>query len=234
MRGLFILLVLSFLTINLNAQAKIKFDRVELEFGQIDAGGNIEINFEFSNAGNETLKITKISSSCGCLAVRLEKKEYAPGERGTLPVTFFSRGYNGKLAKFVTVATNDEEKAKTRLKISGMVVLKDFAEIGLSIDKIDFGVTTLGGEYKETIKIKNTGTIELRITEITHGPDFHLVFGTKTIKPDQEVEVKLVFTPLQTGRYTNFLKIRTNSFRQRTKFVRISADVKEKPEGGQE
>jgi len=110
-----------------------------------------------------------------------------------------------------------------------MVVLKDFAAVKLPTDRIDFGSVMLGREYDETIKIKNTGTINLRIIETTHSPDVYPVFTAKIIKPGDEAEIKIVFTPMQTGRFATFLKIRTNAFRQRLMIVKLSADVQERP-----
>jgi hypothetical protein len=156
----------------------------------------------------------------------LEKKEYQPGEKGVLPVKFFSKGYNGKVVKSVTVSTNDKENIYTRLKISGKVNLKDFAAVELSSDKIDFKEVAIGEQYSESFKLKNTGSIDLRIIEVTHSPDIYPIFANKVVKPNEEIEVKMVFNPMQSGRFATFMKIRSNAYRQRMQIVKVSATVK--------
>jgi hypothetical protein len=42
----------------------------------------------FTNTGRASLKITKIKTTCGCTVTQLEKREYAPGESGTIKVTY--------------------------------------------------------------------------------------------------------------------------------------------------
>jgi len=227
MKRLLILIFIAMFAMTLSAAAKIKFEAVELSFGEIDAGKSVDLEFKFSNAGDETLVIKNISTSCGCTAATLEKKEYKPGESGVLPVKFFSQGYNGKVVKTVTVSTNDKENVYTRLKIEGTVNLKDFANLEVVNDKVDFKDVNLGKEYKETFKLKNTGSIDLRIIEVTHSPDVFPVFKTKTIKPNEESEVTVVFTPMEAGRFATFMKIRSNAYRQRMVIIKVSAEVKE-------
>jgi hypothetical protein len=226
-RFLILILVVTFtVSASLWAGPKIKFESVELDFGEIDAGKVVDLEFKFENVGNEDLVIKNISASCGCTATKLEKKEYKPGEKGVLPVKFFSRGYNGKIVKSVTVSTNDKENVYTRLKISGTVNLKDFAALEMGKDKVDFQEVSMGQSYREKIKFKNSGSIDLRIIEVTHSPDVYPVFNKKVLKPEEEAEVEIVFTPMQVGRFATFMKIRSNAYRQRMVIVKISASIK--------
>jgi Protein of unknown function (DUF1573) len=227
MKRFLIITLVAMFTMSLFAGPKIKFEKTDLDFGVLDAGKTAELVFKFENIGDATLIIKNVSTSCGCTAPKLEKKEFQPGEKGTLPVIFYSKGYNGKVVKSVTISTNDKENVYTRLKISGKVNLKDFAAFDLSSDKIDFKEVTMGKEYTETFKLKNTGSIELRIIEVTHSPDIYPIFSKKAAKPNEEIEVKMVFNPMQAGRFATFMKIRSNAYRQRMQIVKVSASVKE-------
>jgi hypothetical protein len=50
-------------------------------------------------------------------------------------------------------------------------------------------------------------------------------FTSKTIKPGEEMTVKVNFTTMQQGRFTTFLKVRSNAYRQRMVILRVTADI---------
>ncbi len=57
-----------------------------LDAGTVRVGPPLVRRFAFTNAGPDPLTITDVRSSCGCLAPRLAKRVYGPGERGELAV----------------------------------------------------------------------------------------------------------------------------------------------------
>jgi hypothetical protein len=213
--------------LSLGAASQIKFESTEVDFGEIEAGKVVDLEFKFENTGDEILVIKNVAASCGCTTTKLEKKEYQPGEKGTIPVKFFSQGYNGKVLKTITVSTNDKENVYTRLRISGKVNLTNFAALEIiGNDRIDFKEVAMGQEYTETIKLKNSGTIDLRLVEVTHSPEVYPVFKKKVLKPEEESEVKVVFVPMQIGRFATFIKLRSNAYKQRLVIIKVSAKIK--------
>ncbi len=228
MRKLFvIILFISLITFSLAANSRMEFKETTIDFGEVESGKVVDINFEFENTGDSVLVIKNISTSCGCTATKLEKKEYQPGEKGVIPVKFNSSGYNAKVTKSITIATNDTENPYSRLKITGSVVLKDFAAIEMEPDQLNFEKVKIDKDYSKKVNIKNTGTIELRIVEVTHSPEIMPEFTQKTVAPGKEMTVNIVFKPMQEGRFTTFVKIRTNAYRQRLLIIRINAEVEE-------
>ena len=229
MKRLLILMLIPLLTISLSATAKITFEKTDIDFGDLESGKTADLEFHFTSSGDETLVIKNISSSCGCTVSKVDKTEYKPGEKGIIPVKFFSRGYNGKVVKTITVSTNDPDNVYARLKIEGNVVLKDFAELTLiSPDRIDFKDVPLGEKRTETVKFKNSGSIELRIIEVVHSPEINLEFSKVVLGPDEEAEIHISFKAMQVGRFASFPRLRTNAYRQRSVIFKINADVKEK------
>lgn len=211
----------------LAAQSKMVFETTEIDFGELDAGKAVELTFKFKNAGNETLIITNINSSCGCTVPRIEKKEYQPGETGIIPVKFNSRGLKGKIAKTVTIVTNDRENEYTTLKIKGTIALKNFARALVGPKELNFKTVKVGKKYSQSIKIKNTGTAELQIIEVAHSPQVSLVFAKDVVAPGKEMDIKIVFTPMKAGRFATFMRIRTNAYQQSFSIVKVRAEVKE-------
>jgi len=212
----------------LAAKSKLVFEKTEIDFGETNPGKVVDVEFKFANAGDETLIIKKINSTCGCTVPRLLKKEYKPGEKGVLPVKFNSRGYNGNVSKSLTIDSSDEDNPHITLKIKGKVILKDFARAEISTTHLEFKEVGIGKEYTQKISIKNTGTIELQVLEITHSPQLHLIFDKITVMPGSEIDVKIVYTPLAVGRFANFLRFRTNTYQRTTSIVKVTANVNKK------
>ena len=214
--------VFSLCSLFLIAGADIKFEKQEINFGEIDDGQTVDLVFEFQNTGDSLLIIKNINASCGCTATQLKKRRYKPGEKGSIPVKFLSRGYGGrKVFKSITVNSNDPEQSSIRLRIVGKVILKNFARIEISPKEITVKMNPRKKEYSNKFFIKNTGNIDLEIKELSHIPEIIPVFTSPVIKPGQQAEVKVIFKPLHQNRNVTFLKIRTNDFRQYYTLLKI-------------
>lgn len=108
--------------LSLQAKAIMLFQERKVDFGKIEWGDIAAIEFGFENTGDSVLVIKKISSACGCVIAGLPKKEFNPGEKGTIKVWFKSRGYHGDVTKRLTVKSNDRRHPRIRLQFSGKVV----------------------------------------------------------------------------------------------------------------
>ncbi|MHC4271156.1 MAG: DUF1573 domain-containing protein [Planctomycetota bacterium] len=102
----------------------IKFESKAQDLGEVGPGSQTKCEFKFTNTGDDVLKIKKISKTCGCTAHKLKKKEYAPGESGTLEVTYHASSKPSKIKKKIYVNSNDKSHPKTTLNLNGKVVLK--------------------------------------------------------------------------------------------------------------
>jgi hypothetical protein len=70
--------------------------------------------FRFQNAGTGVLKVQKeIGSNCGCTAAALSQTEYAPGQEGTIRVTYSAGDTVGPAIKHLSVHTNDPRNRGT-------------------------------------------------------------------------------------------------------------------------
>jgi hypothetical protein len=98
--------------------AKIKFDSLTHDFGNIKVGDIKEFDFVFKNIGGSDLKILQASSTCGCTASTPDQYLTKPGERSFIHVAFDSKGRSGKQQKKITVITNDPENQTIMLTIS--------------------------------------------------------------------------------------------------------------------
>lgn len=63
--------------------------------------------YRFSNTGQEPVTINETKVSCGCLAPKLTKRTFQPGESGELTIKFDLRNRSGKQKKSTVVSMSD-------------------------------------------------------------------------------------------------------------------------------
>lgn len=99
------------------------FAETTFDFGTISSG-EVEVHvFKFKNSGNAPLIISQVTGSCGCTVPKYSKDQLAPGEEGSIEVTFNSKGQAGQVAKTVTILANTIPATKV-LTISAEVISK--------------------------------------------------------------------------------------------------------------
>ena len=142
----------------------IMFEEVVHDFGEIGPGTKNVCEFKFTNTGDGVLKITKVSKTCGCTVPELSKKEYAPGESGTLKVKYHSGRRSGVAKKRLFVYSNDKARPKVELTIKARISPKvDYQprRLNLSLRERDAGcpkitLTSLDGKPFAIKRFKST------------------------------------------------------------------------------
>jgi hypothetical protein len=220
-KNIFVLIFL--MATMLLAKPAIKFKSTTVDFGEVESGKIVDINYEFENTGTDLLIIKNVIPACGCTTTGLDKKEYKAGEKGTISSKFNTSGYNGKVIKTITVTSNDPETAEIRLTLSGTVMVKDFAQAELKPDHINFDTVTVGKTYTRKLNLSNNGTTDLRIIEISCNPEVSLQFKTNMVGVKKTTEITVNFTPFSKGSFNNMVKIRTNDYRNPYIFIRLEA-----------
>src|SRR5262249_25218092 len=66
------------------ARADLHCPEPRIDLGEVKSGKPLAHRFAFTNRGTESVEITEIRPSCGCLKPRCDKGAYRPGESGTL------------------------------------------------------------------------------------------------------------------------------------------------------
>jgi len=101
---------------------RIRFDKLIHDFGDLDPGSSNVCEFGFKNVGDALLKIIDVKPDCGCTVFTLEKKEYAPGESGTLKVKYHAISRASSVSRHIVVASNDPVEPKVTLTMKGKVI----------------------------------------------------------------------------------------------------------------
>lgn len=87
---------------------KIELDKVEHDFGTINEGDVVDVEFIVKNIGEADLIIADAKGSCGCTVPEPPKEPIAPGQSAPIKVSFNSNGKPGQQNKTVTLTTNTE------------------------------------------------------------------------------------------------------------------------------
>jgi hypothetical protein len=145
---------------------KITFDQTIHDFGLVAPGSVQTCEFNFKNAGPGKLIISDVSKTCGCTVFTLEKKEYAPGEKGTLKVQFSADKGAGSRTRHLYVFSNDPVNQKVELTIKASIAQKvvfepDRLEYKLKGDK--------AGQAELTIRSLDGQTFAITKFEATNG-----------------------------------------------------------------
>jgi len=103
---------------------EIRFDKMVHDFGDVGPGTANICEFGFKNVGEALLKIIDVKPDCGCTIFTLEKKEYAPGESGTLKINYHATTQSGVVTRRVPVISNDKAKPEITLTLKATVVAR--------------------------------------------------------------------------------------------------------------
>jgi hypothetical protein len=159
-----LLIFISVVSICFSGQAKgpqVEFLETEWDFGRIKQGEVVRHEFVFRNTGTATLEIRKVTTSCGCAAALVSEKKIAPGQQGALKVSFDSKGYSGKVIKYIYFESNDPKNPQVALTIRAEVEVGPGPKIEIDPLNLDLGIALEEEAAEAKIKIKNKGELEL-------------------------------------------------------------------------
>lgn len=155
---------------------RVRFEKIYHNFGDVGPSSTNLCEFNFTNTGDSILKITRVSKTCGCTPFTLAKKEYAPGESGTLKVKYISAKTPGLAVRRLFIYSNDETAPKTQVTVRAQIVLK-----------IDYKPKTM----KLLLRDENAGCPKIELKSVDDKPfaiiDFKSTANSITADYDRSV-----------------------------------------------
>ncbi|MBP3762821.1 MAG: DUF1573 domain-containing protein [Bacteroidales bacterium] len=100
--------------------AKIRFESLEHNYGDIPKGIPAVCTFTVYNDGNEPLILQNVKPSCGCTTPKYTQKPIMPGQSGTIEASYNANAMGG-FNKTITVTSNAVNDPRVVLRIRGTV-----------------------------------------------------------------------------------------------------------------
>lgn len=105
------------------ADNSLQFRPNSVDFGTIDEMSGVwQGGVKLRNLGADTLVVTQVKTTCGCLKAEPAKRLLAPKEELSVELKYYPRGHAGRVKQRVLVYTNrSSEKPSAVLNLTGMV-----------------------------------------------------------------------------------------------------------------
>lgn len=209
---------------------KAVFKAVSHDFGKIKQGDVVTHEFVFANEGDAPLVVERVETTCGCTAALISEKKIAPGRQGRIKTTFDTRGYAGRLAKYIYLVSNDAENGRRELSLVAEIEVPPSARIDVDRYNVDMGLCLEGETPASKIVVRSTGERELKV-EMEH-ENVKFFSGGKPLPsplylPAGEArEVELRFPPqARTGVQRDYILLKSNDPVRSTLSVYVSRYV---------
>ncbi|MBI3845389.1 MAG: DUF1573 domain-containing protein [Planctomycetes bacterium] len=109
----------------------VAFDETIWRFDSLFSGEKVEHRFAFRNAGDGTLRIFGVKTTCGCTVAEASRMALEPGESADVRVVFDSTNRAGDVQKTITVSTNDVRAPHVPLELTGRILEECWSEPGV-------------------------------------------------------------------------------------------------------
>jgi hypothetical protein len=162
----------------------------------------IDFSFAFTNRGREAVTIREIHSGCSCTVVEPAKKTFAPGESGTIPVTYTIGSAFGRQQKTIRLFTTDQDEP-----VIGLVIEIDLPEGPVIEPKfLRWDQHAVAGPRSIQVRIPAGSPWKIIAVHETRG---HFTVEWKAAEGGR---YEIVVTPLQTDRpATGVITMQTDS-----------------------
>lgn len=128
--------------------------------------------------------ITSIENASGSVS---------PGEFATVKVNMSTESLaEGVTDRYINVISSDPAKERTHSLIKLDIVTGGTANHTVSTDTIDFGNIYRNVDYKEVVKVVNTGTKNININQLVFDAAKYTVTGGGVVKPGQYCDITIV------------------------------------------
>lgn len=200
---------------------EITFEIKDVDFGSIMNTDVQHQVFKFKNTGGGALKILNVTASCGCTLPKLdgEKRDYMPGDTGTITVDFNPKSKMGAAHSTITVTTNDPARPSITLNLSAVVKKLVFTEPALA----QIGQVAKGEDKSFEVKVVGRSK-DFKCTFASVSPDAS-AFEAAIVGEPTEIDYQGEKLTAQTvkvsikkgtkvGYYNHVVNVRTNDERE--------------------
>jgi hypothetical protein len=190
----FLLATLVFFGVSLStAQPKLELPGgSKFNLGSVYRGAMAERHITLRNVGTDTLIISRVDVSCGCTGTMISHDRIAPGDTGSLLITFNSKNFRGAVHKTVTVNSNDPSQPQAVIQFEGTVV----EDVVTTPEYLWFQDAEVGARSTRMLTIKNEGKEPLLLKSFTSElRGLSVSLPAEPVQPGSTIQLPVVYTP---------------------------------------
>lgn len=98
----------------------------KFDFGDVVSGQILIKEIEIKNAGNGTLVIEGVSTSCGCTTAEVSQSQIKSGQSATLTIQFDSGAHGpketGEVSRLIFIASNDPQNPELVIEFNANIL----------------------------------------------------------------------------------------------------------------
>jgi hypothetical protein len=236
------MLLMAGFTARAQKKATINFTIKEFDFGKIKEEGGVKVcKFDFSNTGNDSLKILSVNPGMSGANCDWAKKAIPPKGKGFIQASWDPKSRPGPFQKTIEVTTNDLDQPRISLMFKGMVEPRPktpadeyptpVGHLRFKVPQVAFNNINNTDTKTDTVKMYNEWNQVMTIS-ISKLPDYI----TCQLIPDQQLKPKqkgIVLVTYNAAKRNDFgyvndrFSITTNDSVQPEKPISISANIVE-------
>jgi hypothetical protein len=219
------------------ASTSLQFVAEEVDFGTIEEMSGVwQGSAKLVNRGKESIALTQIKTTCGCLKVEVPKRVLAPKEELAVTLKYYPRGHAGRVLQRVLIYTNGSSDAPSAiLRLRGMVTA--------SADRSDDYPYTRGalrlrqealqidGMQPQTLRVAcmNGGSVVLRpmADAMLTSKGLKVRFEPAELAPKQEGDMVIEYLPVESAKKSEILKIYINGLNLSPRHCVVEIKLKE-------
>ncbi len=173
-RNLSILMLLVILIFSGQAMAKpeLTITSSQFDFGYAPYNTKISHSFWLFSTGDETLKIEKIITGCGCTKAPLTKNIIPPGDSALLEIIFNTNKYKNRVIKSPKIISNASDEKKVTIITNVQKYPNQTIPIVIEPSVIDLSIPE-NSDYREIFfTIKNITDKKLKTSLVAYPENF--------------------------------------------------------------
>jgi hypothetical protein len=229
--GLAVICLFAVQSLSAAKNVRAVFQETSHDFGKVKQGEVLTKEFVFRNAGDATLVVERVETTCGCTAALVSADKIGPGKEGKIKVSLDTHGYSGRMTRYVYLISNDAESPRRELSITADIEVPPMPKIELDRYNIDLGLSLEGESPSAKVVIRNIGELELSV-EMAHeqvkffSPNGKAIQFPLMIPAGKSAEVEFRFPPqTRVGSLRDYVIVRSNDTYRSTQTVYFSRYV---------
>ena len=202
------------------AAPRLVIDETVFDFGYVPQNAKVSHTFWLKAAGDDSLKILKVTPGCGCTKAPLERSHLAAGDSTRLEIIFSTGSRRGKVSKSPSIQTN-AGGPNQRVKINTDIVTRPDSTYPIIIAPYKLTFVQVGDKARDrmTFTITNVSPDDIEIRLVDQPSEYFDVDLPTTIAPQSSAEGSLRLKDVaMAGSFTKSFTIELND-EKRTRFT---------------